>query len=136
MTFVNEVVSNADIDKYGLSFKKGSGRYWTRDAERDMYLWGGKGGNPAIGKEIEGHFTLFLEQALVRFILHPGIGTISFSESPFLIVWESICSINPPDMHGMRRERVLEILKEALCVYGQDGELNQYTPVRVVKFGF
>jgi len=41
MTFVNEVVSDEDIDRYGLPFEKGSGRYWTRDAERDFYLWGG-----------------------------------------------------------------------------------------------
>ncbi len=59
MAFVNEVVSDADIDKYGLPFKKGSGRYWTRDADRDMYLWGGKGGNPAFGEDIVGYSICF-----------------------------------------------------------------------------
>jgi hypothetical protein len=64
MAFVNEVVSDADIDKYGLPFKKGSGRYWTRDAEKDMYLWGGKGGNPSFGEEIQGRFRLYLDHKL------------------------------------------------------------------------
>jgi len=136
MAFVNEVVSDYDIDKYGLPFAKGSGRYWTRDAERDMYLWGGKGGNPAFGEEIRGRFWLFLNHSLLRITLAPGKGSISFSESPFVISWESIYSINPPDLHGMKKEYVLSILKEALLAYGHDGELNSYTPDQDVKFGF
>jgi hypothetical protein len=33
-------------------------------------------------------------------------------------------------------ELLLNTLKEALYVYGQDGELNQYTPIRLGYFGF
>ncbi|MFM1800044.1 MAG: hypothetical protein RLZZ117_2322, partial [Cyanobacteriota bacterium] len=54
MAFTNEVVSDADIDRYDLPFQKGEGRWWTRDAERDYYLWGGLSGNPAYGTELEG----------------------------------------------------------------------------------
>jgi hypothetical protein len=36
----------------------------------------------------------------------------------------------------MKKEYVLSILKEALLAYGQDGELNSYTPDRDIKFGF
>jgi hypothetical protein len=136
MAFVNEVVSDADIDKYGLPFKKGSGRYWTRDAERDMYLWGGKGGNPAFGEEIEGRFLLYLEHKLLRVVLRPGTGSIGFSESPYVIRWDSIVHIQPTDLHGVGNALVLEVLKEALLAYGQDGERNAFTPSRVVYFGF
>lgn len=136
MAFVNEVVSDSDIDKYGLPFEKGSGRYWTRDAARNMYLWGGKGGNPAFGEEIRGYFHLFLDHLLLQFILIPGEGSMSFSDSPFVVHWESVYSVNPSDLHGLQREYVYSVLRDALKVYGHDGGLNHYAPTRVIKFGF
>jgi hypothetical protein len=136
MAFVNEVVSDADIDKYGLPFEKGSGRYWTRDAERDMYLWGGKGGNPAFGEEIEGRFFLYFDYKQFYLVLHPGEGSVSFLDSPYVINWDSVSQIQPTDLHGVSIELVLSTMKEALLVYGQDGELNAYTPTRLVHFGF
>ena len=136
MAFVNEVVSDADIDKYGLPFKKGSGRYWTRDAEKDMYLWGGKGGNPSFGEEIQGRFRLYLDHKLLHVVLRPGSGSTSFLDSPYVIRWDSVVYIKPADLHGISMEQVLSALKRALLVYGQDGELNADTPTRLVHFGF
>jgi hypothetical protein len=136
MAFVNEVVSDADIDKYGLPFKKGSGRYWTRDAERDMYLWGGKGGNPAFGESIYGYFHLFLEGIDLSIKLLPGDGSPDFSNTPYVIEWSKIERINPSDAGVLTRSAIVHCLKEALIIYGEDGRENEFAPYRVVKFGF
>jgi hypothetical protein len=101
-----------------------------------MYLWGGKGGNPAFGEEIEGRFRLYLEHKLFHVVLHPGSGSASFMDCPYVIRWDSVLRIRPTDLHGVSMELLLNTLKEALYVYGQDGELNQYTPIRLVYFGF
>jgi len=136
MAFVNEVVSDADIDKYGLPFPKGSGRYWTRDAERDMYLWGGKGGNPAFGDRIYGYFHLFMEGIDLSIRIEPGEGSHSFGEHPYMIKWGQIARISPLDLGGLARPEVIHNLKEALIVYGEDGRENAFAPVRVVSFAF
>jgi hypothetical protein len=136
MAFVNEVVSDADIDKYGLPFEKGSGRYWTRDAERDMYLWGGKGGNPAFGDSIYGYFHLFIKGIDLSIRLEPGDGSHDFSDNPYIIKWSQIARINPPNAGGLARNDVIHHLKEALVVYGEDGRENKFAPFRVVSFDF
>jgi hypothetical protein len=136
MAFVNEVVSDADIDKYGLPFKKGIGLYWTRDAERDVYLWGGLSGNPAHGEEINGEFYLYIDGQVLYFVIRPGAGSIKFSESPYHIVWDSVQFVRPSDYGGLEIGRVNRLLKDALLVYGRNGGSNQYTPCRRVTFGF
>lgn len=62
MAFRNEVVSDDDIDRYNLPFPKGGGRWWTRDAERDYYLWGGITGNPAYESQEYGVFSLYIQK--------------------------------------------------------------------------
>ena len=136
MAFVNEIVSDADIDRYELPFKKGSGRYWTRDKERDIYLWGGKGGNPAFGEEILGRFTLSIKGRKIECLLRPGRGSMKFKEKPFLVKWSSLVDLKPAGLHDFDRELVEGVLKEALMAYGQDGELNEDTPDFVVEFDF
>jgi len=136
MAFVNEVVSDADIDKYGLPFKKGRGLYWTRDAERDMYLWGGLSGNPAHGEDINGEFYLHIDGQTLYFVIRPSGGSIKFSESPYRIVWDSIKYVKPLDYGGLNQERVIRLLKDALTVYGRNGGENLYTSCRNISFGF
>ena len=51
MAFVNEVVSDEDIAKYNLPFAPSTKCYWTRDKERDYYLWGGISADYARGYE-------------------------------------------------------------------------------------
>lgn len=136
MTFINEVVSDEDIDRYGLPFKKGSGRYWTRDAERDYYLWGGKSGNPAFDEEITGKFHLFVRGLALYFDILPGIGSAKYSESPYLVCWKAIAQSEPHDLGGLDRNLVHGVLKEALEAYGEDGKQNKFAPVRIVNFLF
>jgi hypothetical protein len=136
MAFVNEVVSDEDIDRYGLPFKKGSGRYWTRDAERDYYLWGGIGGNTALGEDILGRFHLWISNRLIRVILQPGAGSNSYSESPYNIVWDSVLYIDHAAMNGLIFDQFIGVLKEALSIYGEDGEENSFAKNLAITFKF
>ncbi|MFN9871788.1 MAG: hypothetical protein ACK55E_10170 [Cyanobacteriota bacterium] len=136
MPFVNEVVSDADIDRYGLPFEKGSGRYWTRDAERDFYLWGGKVGNPAFDEPIQTCFRFFFAGRPFLVYLEPGEGSRFFAEVPFRIVWKSVLSISPICPAGASREELIQALKEALLVYGEDGRGSKFAKDYVVSFLF
>jgi hypothetical protein len=134
MAFVNEPVSDADIDRYELPFEKGSGRYWTRDAERDYYMWGGKVGNPAFDEPIEGRFTLYLDGELLSIGIQPEEGSYKMSDIPFHVRWGKINYISPTDRRGLDRDYVLAILRDALVIYGWNGR-NTLTDVRV-SIGF
>lgn len=136
MGFVNEVVSDDDIDRYGLPFRKGSGRYWTRDAERDYYLWGGKSGNPALGEQRIGSFYLYIDGQALHVKLKPGHGSIRYSDSPFIIRWDSIISVDPSLRSPSEQDRVISILREALAVYGDDGRENKFAKNRIVISSF
>jgi hypothetical protein len=130
------VVSDSDIDKYGLPFAKGSGRYWTRDAERDMYLWGGKGGNPALGEIIYGYFHFFINNVELEIAVTPGEGSKSYRDSPYIIEWKAIDSVFPSNHGGLDMNIVRIFLKEALVAYAEDGGENSFAPNCVVRFGF
>lgn len=137
MGFINEVVSDADIDRYGLPFRKGSGRWWTRDRERDLYLWGGLSGNPAFDEPILGIFQLHLAGETYEVVLRPGAGSISFSEKPYIVKWEevvSVCNKNGPI--GQLPSGFYSILKDSLRAFGRNGRDNKYTEKLEVIFGF
>lgn len=136
MGFVNEVVSDEDIDRYGLPFRKGSGRYWTRDAESDYYLWGGLGGDPESGEENLGRFTLYIQGKTFRIGITPGEGSMNYSEDPFIVKWKSIKYINPALHTQNDRMIILNILKNALSVYGEDGRKNHHAKNLIVETEF
>lgn len=136
MPFVNEVVSDDDIDRYGLPFAKGRRQYWTRDKERDLYLWGGEGGNPAWGEEVVGEFHLFITGTLLRIRISLGEWSRDWTVKPYVVAWDQLLSIYPSDCGGRDRGEVITLLKEALIAYGRDGWENRNVPERVVTFGF
>lgn len=136
MPFVNEVVSDDDIDRYGLGFPKGGVRHWTRDKERDAYLWGGKSGNPARDEEIEGRFHFYIAGTLLRISLRPGDWSRNWHVKPYVVAWADLIGIYPADCGGRDRAAVIGLLKEALVAYGSDGRKNKGVPDRIVSFGF
>jgi hypothetical protein len=136
MPFVNEVVSDDDIDRYGLGFPKGGGNYWTRDKERDLYLWGGEGGNPAYGEEIVGGFHLYISGTRLQISLSIGEWSKNWFVKPYLVTWDKVLRINPLDCGGLDQAEVIGLLKEALVAYGRNGMDNKNTPDRIVRFGF
>jgi hypothetical protein len=136
MPFVNEVVSDDDIDRYELPFAKGDGQYWTRDQERDLYLWGGRSGNPARDEEIEGKFHFYVGGTLLRITLRLGEWSRDWTVKPYVVAWDGPVGIYPPDCGGLDRPQVISLLKEALIAYGSDGWENKNVPDRIVRFGF
>jgi hypothetical protein len=136
MPFVNEVVSDADIDRYGLPFEKGSGRYWTRDAERDFYLWGGKVGNPAFGVDFEGQFHLYIKGVKFFVCLEPGEGSFRLSDRPFVVRWIRLKAVAPRDLYDLEAARVRSILRESLKVYGRTGRNDMPSSALMVVCDF
>ena len=136
MAFKNEVVSDADIDRYQLPFAKGEGRWWTRDAERDYYLWGGLSGNRAFDDVREGRFFLFVDGVVYFFLLSSGKNSESLKANPYIVHWKSILRVDPEILDERVERSIKETLKEALSVYGLYGE-NTRWPVRTkVLFNF
>lgn len=136
MTFKNEVVSDADIDRYELPFKKGDHRWWTRDAERDYYLWGGLNGNLAFESEQEGWFSLYVDEVIYQIKLLPGRFSYSLKTDPYLINWKGIIRITPNPRTSRKKERLIGILKEALIAHGLTGENDFWPKNWLVSFDF
>ncbi|MFN9545511.1 MAG: hypothetical protein ACK6AD_00350 [Cyanobacteriota bacterium] len=136
MAFNNEVVSDADIDRYNLPFQKGGLRWWTRDAERDYYLWGGLSGNPAFDDVLEGRFYLFVDGQIYGFILRPGKFNTSVTSIPFVVRWEKVQYIIPEPKSHRKSKKLISILKEALTVYGLHGERSVRNIYTRVEFKF
>lgn len=136
MAFVNEVVSDEDIAKYNLPFKPGAGRYWTRDRERDSYLWGGIVENFARDYVPEGRFWFFFEEACLDVSLNVRILSRGSQDSPPRIVWEEITHVQPWRPNGVDKPEFRYALKEALRAYGFDGEKAQSNHEAIVTFLF
>ena len=136
MPFVNETVSDADIDHYGLPFEKGRLRYWTHDRDRHRYLWGGMAGNPAYDDIREGRFRLFTNNTLYYIAIEPGVVPKTYKIKPVRLEWKNILQISPKPDTSELRQQILAELKEALLVYGIDGRGNKYTQDREIIFGF
>ena len=136
MTFVNTEVSETDIARYKLPFPVGRSNYWTRDAERDCYLWGGLGGNPAFGEDFIGKFNFYLAGNLFEVVLLPGEGSRSYSESPYVIYWKKILSVRVLSGDTADWNSAIPLFKEALVAFGEDGEKNKYALNREVRFDF
>jgi hypothetical protein len=136
VAFVNEVVSDADIDAYALPFEKGKGHWWTRDKERDFYLWGGEYGNPAWGDDIEGRFNFCVDGVKLQFTFSLGDWSANWHAKPYIVSWDQLVRVDPPNWGDLNHARVIELIKEALVVYGSDGRENRNVPDRVVRFGF
>jgi hypothetical protein len=136
MAFKNEVVSDADIDRYNLPFQKGDGRWWTRDTERDYYLWGGISGNPAYGEEQEGWFYLYFGGKTYTILIRPGTFSQSLKDNPYIVRWSQILRIIPDPECSSMQEDVTFILKEALTIYGLFGEPTKWPTNIQVYFDF
>jgi hypothetical protein len=136
VAFVNEIVSDADIDAYGLPFEKGKGHWWTRDKERDLYLWGGRGGNPLWDEEILGRFFFFVSGVTIKLEISVGSWSEDWHARPYVVEWGNVVFVDQPVCAGLSQNQVLDLVKEALVVYGRDGRHNRNTPERIVHFGF
>ncbi len=136
MAFKNEVVSDADIDRYNLPFQKGDGRWWTRDAERDYYLWGGLSGNPAYGTEQVGKFYLYFDGRIHLIVIALDKLLTGVSHSSYSRYWRAVERIVPDPIDLSHEASLLDVLKEALQVYGFDGQDDGFAKDKNIRFGF
>jgi hypothetical protein len=136
MAFVNEVVSDEDIAQYKLPFAPSTNCYWTRDLERDSYLWGVIIRDDAKGYDPEGRFDFFIRNSLFSIVLELGDGSVSFRDVPYRVIWNSIRRVQPRDFAGINASEAISTLKEALICYGYDGRRNLFAPYRRVTFNF
>ncbi len=147
MAFVNEYVSDDDIKKYNLDrvwldrnavykiegkLPSGFRHKWTVDRERDTYFMMAGGGS------YDRDFTswvLYREGQLWDIDLSkPGEGSNSFDEQPYRIVW-ALERINLRKPEAAHRE-IIQVLKEALTVYGYAGPRRQAPGTTLVEFKF
>lgn len=136
MAFKNEVVSDEDIERYQLPFRKGGGRWWTRDVERDAYLWGGLTGNPAFDEMQEGCFYFYFKGKIHKVILSADVDLYYDNEKSYSVVWKNVLRIAPSMGQGDDEDCFLMALKEALNAYGLDGETRARNKNVIIFFGF
>ncbi|WP_255024656.1 hypothetical protein [Cyanobium sp. La Preciosa 7G6] len=137
MAFVNEVVSDEDIVKYNLPFKLGAGRYWTRDKERDCYLWGGIVESFAREYVPEGRFWLYLHGTCLDVSLN--VASLVRGRPPEIlpqVIWMEVSHIQPLNLGGLDLNECQSVLKEALLAFGLDGEGDTLIHGSIVKFHF
>ena len=154
MGFVNEIVSEEDIETHGLDdlyaefspLKWRDGRpatfkhAWTVDRERSFYF--------AVVKQVEETGPSGRSEPTQKYVCvlncqgsrvlietrRTSNSSVLFSDSPFRIVWE-LLAINTSQLPQVPREHVIGILKEALTVFGHRGAHRQ-VPNTVVQFSF
>ena len=146
MAFVNEFVSEEDIQRFGLdelmrhfnplSLGWSKGRpeafrhTWTIDRERGLWLmeakWieetGPTGRNEPTTKRI---FILDWQGERIRFLLD-RTRSPKFSDSPFYVKW-SLLEMHMPATLDVPRQTIISLLKEALVAYGDWGARSQVT---------
>jgi hypothetical protein len=154
MPFVNEFVSEEDVEKYGLDqlmkmYDKWGWRNgrpsiykhsWTIDRERGVFAkplmtWqevGPSGRSEPTAKttwvvDVEGQrATAVLDRA--------AASSVRLADSPYRIVW-NLVHLDLSSAPNLTEAWVLSLLKEALTAYGQMGVFFQ-APNTVVSFNF
>lgn len=155
MAFINELVSEADFEKYSLEellaefnpYGRKRGRNpgfvpaWTIDRERGMYLIpvksiqeSGPSGLPEpTGRTV---YALSCQGRRALFTIERvwAAGSRSSSDSPFRVVWD-LKGIDTSGLPDLPQETVIGWLKEALTAFGHAGAHRQ-VPNTVVTFLF
>ena len=155
MAFINEIVLEEDIQKYGLDeLKKKFSPYtwmdgrpkefwhaWTIDRERNIYFMPvkmveevGPSGRPEpTSKAI---FILNIQGVNIRVFLDRIRCPNSFSDTPFVISWSLLEIDDSEELHLFSTGDVVQILKEALTAYGYRGAYSNQAPNSKVEFDF
>jgi hypothetical protein len=147
MGFVNEYVSDEDIEKYGLEelyikynpslIESGIPSFhrfmWTINASEEVCLM-----KVGVGREeLCSRFTwvLFWKGKKVKVQTElTDESSRKFSESPYIRVWDLI-SIENTEIDEADRSEVINFLKDALEVFGYDGARRQIQDT-LIKFNF
>ena len=145
MAFVNEYISDEDVEKYGIAQLREELHFfhatreqwdWTRDRERDAYLIKVH----HLGRDLEPEDWLLYEKGrYCAVMLHRGGGSKKLVERPFRILWhfDGFCDgwLRCPVPAEEEQPQVIQLLKEALTVYGLMG-IDRQVPDTIVSFTF
>lgn len=153
MTFVNQVITDCDVDKYSLdeimrkadpaSWREGRPigfvYHWTVDRERGMFLLPidviqeiGASGRPEPTGRSRWLLDAGGQRAWVTLELAEG-SSKRFSDAPFRIVWDLVhMDLGPGDLDA---RGATSLLREALTVHGQRGAQSR-VPAAQVEFRF
>ena len=145
MAFVNEYISDEDVEKYGIAQLREELHFyhatreqwsWTRDRERDAYLVKVH----HLGRDLEPEDWLLYERGrYYAVMLHRAGGSNTLVERPYRILWHfdgfserrNRCPVPPKE----EQPHVIQLLKEGLTAYGLNGVLRQ-VPDTIVSFTF
>lgn len=143
MAFVNEWISQEDIEKYGIIklkddyLKKDYSRYkewmklhWCVDRERE--IWFSYMNSPHLNDHRDGwtgedFFVLHYQGKNIEIVLTRLEGSVKPTDNPFRVTWKLI-RINEEDLEGFIYEEVLSVLKEVLNTYGWRGIIHKEVP--------
>ncbi|NOR71049.1 MAG: hypothetical protein GQ532_15355 [Methylomarinum sp.] len=147
MTFINEYVSENDIKKYGLEeiqlsynpayrkrgFSSAYKYMWTIDRERETYLMRCRSGREEFSNRVTWVMNLQGELITIETDLAGG-GSHSYKEKPYIKIWDLV-SIESSAHIQVEHQSIIQLLKEALMIYGDSGA-NSYVDDVIVKFNF
>lgn len=133
MAFVNEYISDEDMEKYDIRsvwarfdrIKSNEerdmlmGKYsWTIDRERDIFFIPVEWGREEFSNEITSLLSWGGAQLLVK-IANMG-GYLDYPSKAGSVKW-GLLDIKAPDVFHASREDIVSVLKEVLIVYQLDG---------------
>lgn len=131
MAFTNQVITDDDLDRYGLPFPKGSSPRWTRDVDRDYYLWGGLWGHADGECWQEGCFSLYVDGVEYSICIEPGYQGRDGRMGTYVMGWNRLLSMEPEPPFE-EADRIQSILREALVAYGFNGTDSAASQVKVL----
>ena len=141
MAFINEYISEEDIEKYQINelmnSYQGEGQFpdefyphrWTIDKERESwFMWVDTPTDPldytrSTGERI---FILHYKGENIEIVLRKDFNESSskLTDNPFYVTWK-LDRINKPEtLKDVSDEEIIEVLREALNAYGADGMDN------------
>lgn len=143
MAFVNEYISDKNIKKFQIYElmnnvqSKNSKRqkkpfpdkyykhHWTIDKEREIwFMWTDTPNDPLEPSRYTGErfFILNYKGESIEVVLRKIFDESSrkLTDNPFHIVW-SLDRITPESIEELSYKEIIELVKEALCVYGTAG---------------
>ena len=146
MNFVNEYASDEDAKNYKLNdiwdrynpiykgeYFFGNQPRWTVDREKNIFLMLLGGGRGEHGNRSKFLLWWDSEHVVVSLDLADG-SSGNLDSDPFFRVWDMAFLEIPGHLKNKQKE-VIDILKEALRVYGYRG-VSKQRPNTIVKFNF
>jgi hypothetical protein len=133
MTFVTEWLDEAAREKAGVPVTN-----WVVDVGRDIQMWiPGKHWQLRAEGDYSETVVLRIHGKEIIFEMMPAGNFRTYVKGrPHEYVWERVISCSPHEMHGLPRQEVMAILKEALTAEGGGGHSNQRHPDFSVSFQF